>query len=178
VLGGTRRADTGGVTSTTGALTRQQAVNPMSGLQQFNTPRSCSVTGTFGELQVTAALEHVVVDVQSRNYNTVGHLLCEHALVKLPLATAMRLRDLLDQAIETSQGILDAAQPGLWSNNTAAFVAGEVWRLGGERHEDQDHPAIARDNGRVRPVRNAAHVASRGQVSIGTVRCGLVERGL
>jgi hypothetical protein len=100
----------------------------MSGSQQYDTSKPCSVAGTFGELQVTAAHEHVVVDVQSRNYNTVGHLHCEHALVKLPLETAVRLRDLLDQAIETSQGILDATQPGLWSDSTVAFIAGELWR--------------------------------------------------
>jgi hypothetical protein len=100
----------------------------MSGFQQHSTPKSCSVAGTFGELQVAAAHKHVVVDVQSRNYNTVGHLHCEHALVKLPLETAMRLRDLLDQAIETSQDVLDAAQPGLWSDSTVAFVASELWQ--------------------------------------------------
>jgi hypothetical protein len=100
----------------------------MSGFHQYSTPKSCSVTGTFGELQVTAAREHVVVDVQSRNYNTVGQLHCEHALVKLPLETAMRLRDLLDQAIQTSQGILDPTQPGLWSDSTVAFVADELWQ--------------------------------------------------
>jgi hypothetical protein len=101
----------------------------MSGFHQTSTPKSCSVAGTFGELQVTAAYEHVVVDVQSRNYNTVGHLHCEHALVKLPLEMAIRLRDLLDQAIETSEGILDAAQPGLWSDSTVALVAGELSQL-------------------------------------------------
>ena len=100
----------------------------MSGLRQYSTPKSCSVVGTFGELQVTAAHEHVVVDVQSRNYDTVGHLHCAHALVKLPLETAMRLRDLLDQAIETSQVVFDTAQPGLWSDSTVAFVADELWQ--------------------------------------------------
>ncbi len=100
----------------------------MSGLQQYSTPKSCSVVGTFGELQVTATHEHVVVDVQSRNYDTVGHLHCAHALVKLPLETAMRLRDLLDQAIETSQVVFDTAQPGLWSDSAVAFVAGELWQ--------------------------------------------------
>ena len=100
----------------------------MSGLQQYSTPRSCSVVGTFGELQVTATHKHVVVDVQSRNYDTVGRLQCAHALVRLPLETAMRLRDLLDQAIETSQVVFDTAQPGLWSDSAVAFVAGELWQ--------------------------------------------------
>jgi hypothetical protein len=131
VPGGARLAGAGGVGTTAGVLTRQQARKPMSGFRQHNTPKSCSVVGTFGELQVSAAHEHVVLDIQSRNYNTVGHLHREHALVKLPLETAMRLRDLLDQAIETSQGVLDAAQPGLWSDSTVAFVAGELWRRRG-----------------------------------------------
>jgi hypothetical protein len=41
----------------------------------------------------------------------------------------MRLRDLLDQAIETSQEVVfDTAQPGLWSDSAVAFVAGELWQ--------------------------------------------------
>jgi hypothetical protein len=99
----------------------------MSGLQQRNTPKSCSVTGTFGELQVTTAHEYVVFDVQSRNYKSAGLLHCEHALVKLPLETAMQLRDLLDQAIETGQRILNASQPGPWSDGAGAFVSSELW---------------------------------------------------
>jgi hypothetical protein len=115
----------------------------MSGLHRCSTPKSCSVAGTFGELQVTATPRHVIVDVQSRNYNTVGHLLCEHAIVKLPLETALQLRDLLDQAIETSQNILDATQPGrLWSDRTLAIVAAEPWQPqqseGGARREPID----------------------------------------
>jgi hypothetical protein len=117
-------AGVGGVTSTTDVLTRQQAVIPMSGFQHTSTPKSCSVAGTFGELQVAATHDRVVVDVQSRNYDTIGQLYCEHALVRLPLNTAIRLRDLLDQAIEASQNIFAAAQPGLWTNSTVA-VAGK-----------------------------------------------------
>jgi hypothetical protein len=97
----------------------------MSGFQRYTTPKSCSVVGTFGELQVTACREHVLVDVQSRNYDTVGDLHCEHALARLPLPKALRLRDLLDQAIEASRV---AAQPGLRSNSAVASVAGELWR--------------------------------------------------
>jgi hypothetical protein len=100
----------------------------MSGFQQYSTPKSCSVVGTFGELQVTACREHVVVDVQSRNYDTGGHLHCEHALARLPLQKALRLRDLLDQAIEASRVTVATAQPGLWSNSAVASVAGELRR--------------------------------------------------
>jgi hypothetical protein len=97
----------------------------MSGFQQYSTPKSYSVVGTFSELQVTACHEHVVVDVQSRNYDTVGHLQCEHALARLPLHIALRLRDLLNQAIEASRV---TAQPGRWSNSVVASAAGELWR--------------------------------------------------
>jgi hypothetical protein len=69
-----------------------------------------------------------VVDVQSRNYDPVGRLHCEHALVKLPLETAMRLRDLLDQAIETSQVIFHPAQPDLWSDSAVEFVVDKLWQ--------------------------------------------------
>jgi hypothetical protein len=112
-------------TTTAGVLTRQQVLNPMAGFQQYSTTKSCSVAGTFGELQVTGCREHVVVDVRSRNYDTVGHLHCEHALARLPLQKALQLRDLLDQAIEASRA---TAQPGLWSNSAVASVAGELWR--------------------------------------------------
>jgi hypothetical protein len=96
----------------------------MSGFQQYSIPNSFSVVGTFGEQQVTVAREHVVVDLQSRNYDTGGHLHCEHALARLPLQKARRLRDLLDQAIEASRV---TTQPGLWSNSAIASVAGERW---------------------------------------------------
>jgi hypothetical protein len=128
VPGGTRHADAGGVCTTAGVLTRQQGLNPMSSLQQYNTPESCSVVGTFGELQVTAYREHVLVEVQSRNYDTVGHLHCEHALARLPLQKALQLRGLLDRAIEASRVTFATSQPGLWSNSAVASVAGKFWR--------------------------------------------------
>jgi hypothetical protein len=106
---------------------QRQALNPISGLQQYNRTRSCSVLGIFGELQVTASRELVLVDVQSRNYDTVGHLYCEHALAKLPLQNALQLRDLLDRAIEASWVTGATSQPGLWPNSVAECVAG-TWR--------------------------------------------------
>jgi hypothetical protein len=94
----------------------------MSGFQKANTPRSCSVARTFGELPAVAAHDHVVVDAESRNYNFIGQLYCEHAL---PLKTTMP-DDPLTHAIEASQAIFGAGQLGLWSDTTTvAFVAGQ-----------------------------------------------------
>jgi hypothetical protein len=59
-----------------------------------------------------------VVDSQNRSYKTVGRLHCEHALARLPLQTAMRLRDLLDEAFAAAAGIT-AGSPGPRSNATA-----------------------------------------------------------
>jgi hypothetical protein len=101
---------------------------PMSGLHLNSTSDSCSVTGTFGELQVTERCKHVVLDVRSRNYDTTGHLHYEHALARLPLQKALQLRDLLDRAIEASRVTIATAQPGLWSNSAIASVAGELLR--------------------------------------------------
>lgn len=74
----------------------------MSGCRQSNTSNLFSVSGTFGELQVVASGDSVVVDVQSRAYDTTGRLHRDHAATRLPLRIAMRLRDLLDRAIVVS----------------------------------------------------------------------------
>jgi hypothetical protein len=58
-----------------------------------------------------------VLDLQSRNYDTVGDLQCEHALARLPLQTAMRLRTLLDEAIAASADSTPGS-PGTWGNAT------------------------------------------------------------
>jgi hypothetical protein len=100
----------------------------MSGLHLNSTSDPCSVTGTFGELQVTERCKHVVLDVRSRNYDTTGHLHYEHALARLPLQKALQLRDLLDRAIEASRVTIATAQPGLWSNSAIASVAGKLLR--------------------------------------------------
>jgi hypothetical protein len=125
---GPGRTDTGRATNAAGALTRPQALKPMSGFQHYSMPKSCSVARTFGELQVTGDREHVVVEVQSRNCDTIGRLYCEHALARLLLQKALKLRDLLDRAIEASRATLGAAQPAVWSNSAFASVAGELWR--------------------------------------------------
>jgi hypothetical protein len=87
----------------------------MSGCHQSNTPGLFSAAGTFGELQVVGTRDYVVVDVQSRNYDTTGCLHRDHAVTRLPLRTAMRLRDLLNQAIAASADFAPGS-PGVWSN--------------------------------------------------------------
>jgi len=87
----------------------------MSGLPDNNAFHRCSVVGTFGELRVTAAHEHVVVDVRSRNYDTAGRLHCDHALARLPLEPAKRLRDLLDAALAASTNVASGSL-GIWGN--------------------------------------------------------------
>jgi hypothetical protein len=86
--------------------------------------RLFSTGGTWGEAQIVATSENIVLDLQSRAYDTTGHLRREHALANLPVATAIRLRQLLDEAIKAS---LDASsartQPGLWSDATVASIA-------------------------------------------------------
>lgn len=65
-----------------------------------NTSRLLSTAGTFGECQIVAAPDRVLIDVTARNYDTHGHLHHERALLNLPLDAATRLRDLLDLAID------------------------------------------------------------------------------
>lgn len=90
---------------------------PMSDYHQITTSSRCSVVGTFSELKITAGRDHVAVDIQSRNYDTAGWLHCDHALAKLPLETARRVRALLDAAIAASAGMAPGS-PGVWSNAT------------------------------------------------------------
>ena len=72
--------------------------------------------------------ENLVLDVQARNYDTAGHLRRDHAVLNISVQTAVRLRQLLGEAIEAS---LDApvgrSQPGLWSDATTAAIATR-WR--------------------------------------------------
>lgn len=85
-----------------------------------NTSRLFSTSGTFGEVQIVASQEHVTVDMQTRNYDTTGHLHCDHALANLSLIAAMRLRDLLDEAIDHAHGIaLDTRQTSRWGGSPA-----------------------------------------------------------
>jgi hypothetical protein len=65
---------------------------------QHNTTRLSQTTGRFGGIRIVAT-QSVVVDVQTRNYDTARHLRRAHALANLPLSAAARLRNPLDQAI-------------------------------------------------------------------------------
>jgi hypothetical protein len=97
----------------------------MRQLHVASTPaRLFSTAGTWGEAQIVSTSDSIVLDLQSRIYDTTGRLNREHALANLSISTAIRLRELLGEAIEAS---LDASaarnQPGLWSNATAANIA-------------------------------------------------------
>jgi hypothetical protein len=68
-----------------------------------------------------------VVDVQSRNYDTIRRLHCKHALARLPLQTARRLRDLLDEAIAASAGITAGSRGGpTFASLDAALLVGDT----------------------------------------------------
>jgi hypothetical protein len=88
--------------------------------QHNNTSRLFSTADTFGEIQIVAGSDRLVVDVQARNYDTAGHLHRDHALADLSLAAAARLRDLLSEAIEHCHSVtLDRRQTALWSNSAS-----------------------------------------------------------
>jgi hypothetical protein len=67
----------------------------------------------------------VVLDLETRNYDVAGVLHRDHALANLPIETARRLRDLLDEAIEASLDASAAHQANLWSESTMRAVAGQ-----------------------------------------------------
>lgn len=94
----------------------------MAQLQPVNTSRLFSVSGTFGDAQIVATSSRVLLDLQTRNYNSAGVLHKQHALANMPLDTATRLRDLLNQAIAAAT---DATQhqPGLWSDSAVSDIA-------------------------------------------------------
>jgi hypothetical protein len=88
-------------------------------LSQHNASRLFAASGTFGEIQIVAGGEHVIVDLQARNYDTAGHLHHDHAMVDLSLSAAIRLKDLLDEAITHAHSVtLDTRQTALWSPAT------------------------------------------------------------
>lgn len=99
----------------------------MSQHTAVNTSRLFSVSGTFGDAQIVATRDRVLIDLQTRNYDAGGILRKHHALANLPLETASRLRDLLNEAIAAAA---DAPQhqPGLWSEATSAHTARRLQR--------------------------------------------------
>lgn len=90
--------------------------------------RLLSTGGTWGEIQIVSMSESLVLDVQARNYDSAGHLRRDHAVVNISVQTAVRLRQLLGEAIEASLDVsAGRAQPGLWSDATTAATATR-WR--------------------------------------------------
>lgn len=103
----------------------------MRGSQSHNATRLLTTAGTFGEIQIVAAADRLIVDISSRNYDTLGHFYKEHALLNLPLDVAVRCRDLMDLAINHAFSLtLDTRQTALWSDST---VEAEAERFGRRR---------------------------------------------
>jgi hypothetical protein len=82
-----------------------------------------STAGTWGALQIVPVRGNVVLDLQTRNYDASGTLHRQSASANLPIATAIRLRELLDEAIEAALDRSACQQPGLWSDATLYAVA-------------------------------------------------------
>lgn len=83
-----------------------------------------STSGTWGEAQIVSlGGQNVLLDLQTRNYDTTGVLHRQHALANLPIATAIRIHDLLNAAIETALDSPASGQPGLWSDSTVRALA-------------------------------------------------------
>nr|WP_294545259.1 hypothetical protein [uncultured Rhodopila sp.] len=92
-----------------------------------NTSRVRMVTGTFGAAQIVVTPDRVLIDLQTRNHDASGVLRKDHAQANMPLATASRLRDLLNEAI-ASAAEAPMHQPGLWSEATSAHSARRLHR--------------------------------------------------
>jgi hypothetical protein len=92
-----------------------------------NTSRLFSISGTFGDAQIVATRSRVLIDLRTRNYDSGGILRKHHALANLPLETACRLRDLLNEAITAAAEALQH-QPGLWSEATSVHTAQRLQR--------------------------------------------------
>jgi hypothetical protein len=86
--------------------------------------RLLSTGGTWGEIQIVWTAENVVLDVQARNYDIAGHLRRDHAAINISVQTAVRIRQILGEAIEASLDVsADRSRQGLWSNATTAATA-------------------------------------------------------
>jgi hypothetical protein len=88
-----------------------------------------SIGGTFGEVQIVAVSNRVVVDLQTQNYDTGGFLNRKHALASLPLDAAVQLRDLLSEAIVAAENARPH-HPGIWSDATNRAVSHRMSRRG------------------------------------------------
>jgi hypothetical protein len=88
-------------------------------------PTALVVADTFGRVQIAPADGSVTIDIQGRHYGCDARLHVDHGVARLSIPQAIRLRRLLDTAIEAA---LDAPphQPGLWSQGTARFATGRM----------------------------------------------------
>ena len=83
-----------------------------------------STGSTWGEIQTVWAVQNLAIEVQARNYDIADHLRRDHAAINLSVQTAVRIRQILGEAIEASLDVpADRSQPGLWSDATTAAIA-------------------------------------------------------
>ena len=117
----------GGVPAPAPRLARLGSTS-MSGLRPVTTSaRLLSPGGTRGEVQLVATSSHVILDLEGRNYDTTGFPCRDRALANLSLETAIRLRELLNEAIAAATEA-DPAHPGLWSDSAVRSASAEVRR--------------------------------------------------
>jgi hypothetical protein len=77
----------------------------MQQLHTHNTARIFSAGGTFGEAQIVTAGQAVVLDLQTRHFDVLGHARRDHATARMALIEAVMLRDMLSQAIEHARAV-------------------------------------------------------------------------
>lgn len=65
----------------------------------------------------------VLLDLQSRNFDTAGCVHEDHAIAMLPLDTAERLLTALNDAVLAASGTDTYRQPGLWSDTALQALA-------------------------------------------------------
>jgi hypothetical protein len=92
-------------------------------VSQHSAYSTTCVADTFGRIQVAPHNGLVTIDVQGRHYSTDAQLYTDHGFARLSVAQAIRLRGMLDAAIETAlDAPIAAHQPGLWSPATVAAI--------------------------------------------------------
>jgi hypothetical protein len=90
--------------------------------QQFSNSTAC-IADTFGRVQVAPHNGLITIDVQGRHYSTDAQLYVDHGFARLSVAQAIKLRGMLDHAIESAlDAPIAAHQPGLWSPATVAAI--------------------------------------------------------
>jgi hypothetical protein len=80
-----------------------------------------STAGTWGDVSIASTPDRVILDIHARTYDTAGNLHRDAALLNLSIETAIRLRALLGEAIESALDC-EPRQPGLWSDATMRAV--------------------------------------------------------